>query len=510
MKKIIYLLLPTLFIFSSCSNQDEIIDVEDGVLNTVLERKNDAVTVIGQNDPTLDLFAVQNALDNHDYIILSGDFDFGDGGVDITRPDVTLQGPANIYNGNKYDDNPAVGGLFYPLAIRAPGVEVRDLTIIGSHQGVLINAEEDGKPVLFEGNTVESFGAGVVAVGTRGGIEVADNSLKALFGYFARETTGPTKVLNNDIEAVLDGVNVFEFGHRLDIKYNNMFGITYTGIWLGAWGVYNETVPEWGENDIIQIVDNHIDLLDLAAGIYIGGSAHGVNKALVKSNILTGYAGYGGLVKGPYGHNNKFINNDLTGLETISPQLWIMGGRDNHFQNNKLGPVAPFIFGEWGFGPALADAATLVSTFNWHKNDFLNTPDPVNYNNHFNNNDYTLTGLTGWSEESESFGAVLLLNFIQQYEPGFVPYEEPFTATNYISELKFPEGTDMCTQIMDLPYLSGGDMIYGNSHIAGWSACEAQGNKTLAQIINDRFENRTQQLNQVEMRKRNHMTRLNE
>ncbi len=500
MKKTIYLLFMILFILPSCTNQDEIFDIEDEILNIELKRKKDKVTVVGENNPTTDLIAVQNAVDNNDWVILSGVFDFGldeeSGGVDITRPNMTLQGPASILNGGKYDNLPYLGGFTYPLGIRAPGVEVRDLEISGNHEGILIYVQEDGKPVVFQRNTVESNGVGVAATATKGGIKVVNNNLQAYFGYYAMATTGTTEISHNEIEAWLDGVRVFSFSHKLDIINNNMSSIGYTGIWIGAWSVSDETDPEWGNNKSVKIVGNTIDIDDFfAAGIMVGGSNFGINNVMVKDNTLTGLAGYGGLVKQPYGHNNKFINNDLTGLTTYSPQIWVMGGRDNHYQNNKLGEVKPFSVAEWGWGPAFRDAATLVSPVNWHLNDELNTPDPINYNNHFNNNDYRLTGALGWSDDpEESFGAVLLLDFLQKYDEFGNPFEEPFIMENYIAEKKFPAGTDVCTQVLDLSNLQGDDLVQGNNHIAGWTACEAHANKAIYQIMKNRYKNKGQSL----------------
>lgn len=506
MKKTLFLVFLILLILPSCNNQDEILNIEDDVLNSELQRSQDNVIIYGQNDPNVDIDAVQNAVDNYDLVILSGDFDFGFGGVDITRPNIILQGPATIINGAKFDVITDLGGITYPLSIRASGVEVHDLLITGDHLGVLIYVEEDGDPVVFEGNSVESSGAGLLASATNGGIKVLNNSLKGNFGYYARKTTGTTRIINNDIEAILDGVNVFSFNHRLDIRKNNMFSISYTGIWIGAWTVTDNTDPEWGDNDLVRIEDNDIALIDLAAGIFVGGSNFGINNVMVKGNTLTGVAGYGGLVKGPYGHRNVFIGNDLTGLTTISPQLWIMGGKQNRFVNNKLGPVEPFIFGDWGWGPAIKDAATLISTINWHKNDYLNTPDPINYNNIFHSNDYTATGLTGWSEDTESFGAVLLLNFIQTTDAENIPIAEPFVMENYIFERKFPAGTDLCTQILDLPFVYGDEQILGNSLIVGWSACKAQRDRQFYQKINERYINKGSWLQNMEMKRKNNMS----
>ncbi|NNL33253.1 MAG: hypothetical protein HKO80_08620, partial [Flavobacteriaceae bacterium] len=131
---------------------------------------------------------------------------------------------------------------------------------------------------------------------------------------------------------------------------------------------------------------------------------------------------------------------------------------------------------------------------NWHRNDFYNTPDPVNFDNHFNGNDYSLTGVHGWTDNQEgSFGSVLLFDFIQQFS-NTGSYEEPFVMENFVAEELFPAGTDLCTQVLDLSNLQGDDLVQGNNHIAGWTACEANVNKQTYEIVRNRYKNLGQYL----------------
>lgn len=560
MKKFTHLFL-ILFAFTSCEKDildTEAIQIENSLKATHLLVSDQFFTVVGENDPLIDVAAVQNAVDNHDRVMLSGVFDFGDdeetGGVDITRPNIILKGPATIHNGAKYEENvPGAGYVKYPLSIRSPGVVIHDLEFIGSEDtGIFVYVEVDGDPVNMHGNTISAGWASIFATSTSCGIKVINNTLEGLFGYYAYGTNSKTEIITNNIEANIcyqarytegetevsnntmeakevievppwadivcyrafrnrggtkivhnemkgySGIYAFQSDNELNISENTISteGLYGTGIWVSSWSVRYQADPEWGDNPPVNIVDNSIDIQgNEATGIMVGTSVSGINNVLVEGNTLTGEAGYGGLVKQPYGHNNEFNNNDLRGLTTYSPQLWIMGGKENHFINNKLGSVAPFTLGP--DAPVFRDAATLISTANWHLNDFY-TPDPVNYDNHFNNNDYRLTGVAGWSDNTDSFGAVLLLDFIQQleiiiqedpYEVIRVPYEEPFIMENFINEKKFPAGTDLCTQVLDLSNLQGDDLVQGNNHIASWTACEANAKKETYELISDRYKN---------------------
>ncbi|MBT8223037.1 MAG: right-handed parallel beta-helix repeat-containing protein [Eudoraea sp.] len=494
MRNIFYYLIAMLFALVSCDkDMPETQEIHatlagEEFTKVDLAAKKMKTTVVGTGIAAQDVAAVQNAVDNYNHVTLSGTFDFGSdettGGVDINRENVIVQGPATILNGAKTVLTPELGSVRYPISIRAPGVEIRKLTLSGEFEAVLIYAQEDGKPVILEENNITASVAGFAASATPGGIKVIDNVTEALFGYLSLFSKGHTELVNNDITAAFDGVYMFDFNHRLDIVGNTFNSIGFTGIWIGAWSVSNQTDPEYGDNAPIRVIDNTFEMAskEFAAGIMIGASDYGINNVLVKGNTLTGEAGYGGLMKQPYGHNNIFIDNDLTGLTTYSPQIWILGGRNSHFKNNTLGMVEPFWLDSWA--PAFKDAATLVSPINWHEKDFLNTPDPVHFGNHISNNDYTMTGVTGWSEDPESVGAVLLLDFLQKFDNGFTgegPFQESFVMENFITENKFPSGTDVCNQVLDLNP--------GTNQIAGWKACLAKTNKSDKQWVKQRYEN---------------------
>ncbi|MCD6544160.1 MAG: hypothetical protein J7K34_06595 [Flavobacteriaceae bacterium] len=497
MKKFIYFLI--LLTFTSCEKYDleeEHLELSKAEKKSTLKG---AITVTGQNNPLIDPAAVQHAVDNYDNIILSGVFDFGfnetNGGVDITRSGVILQGPATINNGAKLINITEFDDSFnYPLSIQASGVEVRELDISNDNNGIIVYVQENGKPVIIEDNSIETFWGAIVASSTSCGIKVINNDLEALFGYLGDKTLGNTEITNNNITAWVDGVNLFNFDHKLDIINNTMGSIGWDGIFIGAWQVTEETGPEWGDNAPVKIIGNSIDLVDdmYAGGILVGGSNYGINNVMVKENTITGVAGFPGLLKEPYGHNNSFINNDLTGLTTYYyPQIWTFGGHHNQYKNNRLGTV-------------IGETGTLVWTANWHYQDNrLNTPDPVNYANHYSQNDYSQTGLPGWSDDTESIGAVLLSDILIRFSVNWEQTEEPFAMENYLNERKFPEGTDLCTQILDLSNIEGDDLVMGTNQIAGWISCEANADKSTYKKVNNRNKKFGKSLKDRYMKRRN-------
>ena len=479
MKKFIYFFLALLVAFVSCekdnleTNSTDATQETDALTDFDLRGSKKFVTIVGQNSPTEDIAAVQEAVDNYDRIKLEGTFDFGSdeftGGVDINRPNVIIKGPARIVNGAKTEVIPELGPIKYPLSIRMPGVVIRNLEIEGDHDGILIYAQEDGRPVILFGNSIKGSVASVAATATPGGIKIFKNTMESLFNFYGIETTGNTQIINNDMKSGVDCVFLFGFDHRLDVLFNTMSTTGFDGMFIGSWWATSVTGPDSGSNPPVKIIGNRIDVDGPdAAGIVIGTSAHGLNNALVRGNKITGNAGFSGILKEPYGHNNRIINNDLRGLTSYGPQLWLMGSRDNLFLNNKLGKVEPIPGG--GFVAAFQNAATLVSTINWHEFDGLDTPDPVNYGNRFIHNDYSQTGVAGWSEDPDSYGAVLLLDFLQKFDPAGNPVEEPFVMKNYIAEKKFPAGTDVCDQVLDLNP--------GSNYIAGSEGCEAGDKKS--------------------------------
>ena len=148
----------------------------------------------------------------------------------------------------------------------------------------------------------------------------------------------------------------------------------------------------------------------------------------------------------------------------------------------------------------------LVSVECVYQEDNVNTPDPVNYANHYSQNNYNQTGLPGWSDDPESTGAVLLSDVLLRYSYYALISEEPFAMENFVNEKKFPDGTDLCTQILDLSNLVGDDMAMGTNQIAGWNTCEVQAAKPMYKMANKRYKNfdktlRERYMNRENMRK---------
>ena len=500
MKKFIYFLIVVLFAFVSCEKENldtEATDPSMELAEVDFHGHKKFVTVVGQNNPAEDIGAVQNAVDHHKYVKLSGTFDFGtdelDGGVDINQADVILKGPATIVNGAKTEEIPALGFVKYPISIRKPGVILSDLEISGDHDGILVYAEAQGRPVVIYKNNIVAGTAAIAITATPGGIKVFNNEMEAFLNYYGIETTGDTQIINNDMKSGYDCVFLFGFDHRLDVLHNRMnVNNGYEGMFIGAWQVTSETGPDYGHNPPVRIIGNKIDIGGPdAGGIIVGTSAHGINNTMVRNNTITGNGGFGGLIKEPYGYNNKFINNDLSGLTTYAPQILLMGSRDNHFINNKLGRVEPVPGGV--FIPEFRNSATLVSTINWHEFDGLDTPDPLNHGNRFIQNDYKQTGVPGWTDDPDSYGAVLLLDFILKFDETGNLVLDPYVMENFVNEKRFPAGTDVCDQVLDLNP--------GSNHIVGSQGCESSAKKASVDQLSKQFRSFSEAVNHRNQRR---------
>lgn len=449
-----------------------------------------SITLHGTDSYPYDLDAVQSALDDAGYgaIVLSGTFDFGDGGVRIARSNVTLEGPATIRGGSTAVEVAALDTQVKTLNFEAPLFAAIAISIVEPGTG----------HVIASGNSMSDCFAGIAVFPVTGTtdndvrLDIRENTIRDCdFGFYADEQspfTYATTIQNNRIENInYDGVFVWTVDAPIDIIDNDFANVDFEAIWVGSWDVSGREDPEYGDNPPVNIIRNTIDINDVpvdgvafgSAGIMVGISNRGINNVLVEANILRGVAGFGGLVKQPYGHNNRFIGNDLSGLKTYGPQIWLMGGRDNLFAHNVLGETKEWAI-EWLTGGIVEEtAATLSSTANWHLAD-LNTPDPVNYGNVFIANDYRATGLPGWDE---GVGSVLLLDFVQKYTEYWEPYVEPVTTENFVVELgKFPriddEKTKVCTQVLDMSNLYPDDMIPGTNRVAGWRRCEGMARRT--------------------------------
>ena len=119
-------------------------------------------------------------------------------------------------------------------------------------------------------------------------------------------------------------------------------GNTFTGCILDA--IEAELWDPWAgdlDNGPVIIRNNKIHLNDMFAwGVDIGGWYYeGISNVVVEGNIISGY-GNAGITSWPYGHNRKIINNDLSGLTTMWPNIF-ESGRGDLIANNVLGATDP-------------------------------------------------------------------------------------------------------------------------------------------------------------------------
>lgn len=455
------------------------------ILSQAAWAKGTEIIVYGANNPAIDVSSVQVAVDNYDSVILSGSFDFGYGGVRITKRDTTLTSddihPATIVGGYQQIEHPEVWSFWYTIEVSAPGVTIQNLRFDFSWDtAILVYITEKGKGAIeLRDNTFSNAWAAVAVVDDLDHpLVVSHNTISncgyGLFSNFG-EKLAPVTVDNNSIVAEYGGMLWWYSQSELDITDNVISVYVYDGLWIAGAGVSGLDDPESITNQRVTISDNDIHLYGPSlSAITLGTSAHNLSNSLVKDNIIMGESAYGGIAKAPYGHENVIADNDLSGLTAYGPQLLLMGGEDNVFRDNMLGEVL-----EWSDAPIYDNphywaesfrttAATLLVTINWHRHDHYNTPDPVNHRNLFVGNDYQLTGLSGWNDANpESMGGVLLTDFIERFnQPGWVPYFEDFSMHNIVDESKFPSGTGLCNQVRDFSMTP--ENPDGNNRIVDW------------------------------------------
>jgi hypothetical protein len=185
---------------------------------------------------------------------------------------------------------------------------------------------------------------------------------------------------------------------------------------------------EWGDNGPVTISGNLITCLPALPGqilsaVQLGRSASGLNNSIVSNNSLRGECVLG-ITKWPYGSNNAIIDNDLSELTTQWEQIGVQA-HDTTVVNNILGKT-------------IEPPALFVWSVNQHPYpDPLDTPMPLPVENcTIMDNDYTLTGLPGWSEGG---GAIMVAS---DADLGWVWGVGTEVRNNYIYETgRFPEGS---------------------------------------------------------------------
>jgi len=423
-----------------------------------------SITLDGADYPHPDaaVAAVQEALDTNTEVTLVGVFDFrGSSDTDfisITNPGTILRGPGTI-----------ISDVWYGIAaieVYVPGVKVLDLTVNSGWNGILVRKVVSGSETIeLKGNTVSAYLYGILCSswGVLCPLEIEGNSI-----------SGSTAILGHYLS------------DRVDIHNNEMSTLGDFGLWVSSWYTGGLTNPEGGENEPVHITGNtlHIDNIS-ATAFFVGTSAHGINNCYVAGNTLTG-SSMVGIEKSAFGHDNIFRDNDLSGLTTHGPQIWLYGGGNNQFLNNRLGPVVP---GEWGYGVLeggmlFAKAPAILSTtIDWHSWEW-DVPLPVNEGNVFAQNDLRLTGLPGWSDEGT--GCILLMDqlihdsFVAGREPSeWLFWYELYATYNKVHQQgRYPKGTTMCDQVLDMSAFDADNkMTPITNTIVGWKACEAHNKK---------------------------------
>lgn len=406
-------------------------------------------TVVGTNSYPADVRAVQRAVDNYDIVRLSGTFNFGDtgfqfdpytgevmgtpmGGVLINRENLTLEPDsttgATIIGGGGPAYSAPPYGTWPVIAINAPGVKVRGLTLEGGVDGIYIMASVwPGKPVTLEGNSINTLAMGIFISGSGTDVLIQNNTLTAPWTCIQDSWTG----------YALDRSGTFvQRNSRLDILNNDVIS---SGGWdpivIDGWYVEPSILPpnllppganlaDWGDNGPVTIRGNTITISNpyqqegwCTNGIDIGVSSSGLNHSLVADNVLRGEA-CGGIWKYPYGHDNSIIENDLSGLTTLDWQILVTAGNTTVARNV--------------FGRAQRARAGLMS-WNFHP-PFTPMPLPVQ-NCIFTDNDYTLAGCPGWSQ---GIGCIVLTSVADLVDLDWGTE----VRNNLINETgKFPAGT---------------------------------------------------------------------
>jgi hypothetical protein len=198
----------------------------------------------------------------------------------------------------------------------------------------------------------------------------------------------------------------------------------HQGIWLWAWQA-NVAGPDL-DNPPILVKKNTISIRYPFAGpkqnygIALGSAAYGIGNVTVESNTISG-AMMEGMEASPYGRNNVFADNDLSGLRSWYAQLRVLGGgttvKDNVF----------------GYANGIPGTSTAVELASWRGAMNQPKPLPTEYCTLVGNN-YRLTGLPGWS--GANTGCIKIFSYADMGKLGAE------VANNLIKETgRFPKGT---------------------------------------------------------------------
>jgi hypothetical protein len=423
----------------------------------------DQVTVIGQNNPEIDLPAVQAAVNVPDRTVyLNGTFDFGDtGSVLICVPNITLEGvatgatikrgylPLRTYNG--------------VLPSGAKNITIRNIHFEGwlswaiYHMGV--QAEDNF--TLIEGNTFTNTRPVPPPVTTP--------PTPGSYGVHYCTGGGSAEIKNNTL------INLTSLGvathdlmlhpeDHLLIEGNEIIDCHYDAISVDLW---DRNLVDFDNGPVI-IRNNAISLatpLNYAIfGIDVGTWwSQGVSNAVVEGNAITGWAATA-ISTGFWGHNRKIINNDFSGVMTWQGTI-LVSAKDGLIAGNTFGPTdieyATNMFGM----PWLADAINLLSQDPF----WLGVhPQPLPVTgNIIRDNDFRLTQLWGWGYDAAGNlatpGCVMLFSTV---DLGWNdPWPSAEVTDNLVKETgRFPAGTGgPKQQVLEFPVYAHHNRIVGHA-----------------------------------------------
>jgi hypothetical protein len=199
-----------------------------------------AAVVIGQNNPAIDLPAVQAAVDGNLNVTLQGTFDFGDGGRVLLLCDVGIsgQGGATIRNGewDFYTPKPSTSPV-----VAGPKVSIANIDFVQA-RGTAIHLVYSGGASISH-NVIEDMRSRVVSasppVSERAAIVVGPNLVGPINAFIPNLVSGDIDVSDNVIDVLppeptvtrATGMFVSMYiGADVRIERNTVTGNTRTGL----------------------------------------------------------------------------------------------------------------------------------------------------------------------------------------------------------------------------------------------------------------------------------------
>ncbi len=419
----------------------------------------DQVTLVGANNPAIDLPAIQAAVNvPNRTVYLDGVFDLGAmGQVLINVQNLTLEGVAT---------GATIKGGYYPITTLAvpggvPPSGAKNLTVrnihfedwsayVIYHMGVM---DEDNF-TLIEGNTftctrpynIMPYAFGVHYCTGAGSAEIKNNTFINLSSA-AVQTHALT--LPPDDHLLIEGNTIVD---------NHLDGMSVE--------VWNRDLVDFDNGPVI-IRNNRIGLASELISPFICGIAlgdwyiEGVSNVVVEGNTFSGWATIG-VFSAYYGSNHKILNNDFSGLTTWQGPVVTMG-RDGLIAGNIIGPSDKAFAAQFGL-PWIASGIGIISQ-NPNPGVWPDTL-PVT-GNVLTNNDFRLTGLAGWGYDAA--GDLLTPGCVMLLSSADVGWNDPWPGAEVTDNLvketgRFPAGTGgPKEQVLELPVYAHHNRIVGHA-----------------------------------------------